>query len=948
MSPLGPLAAEALEEALAIAGVGCWQWHTAGRQLWISANFHQLLGGTPETLPATPEAWLELAHPGERQQLADLFESLGNNTARGQASFTLRLKHANGLWHWFEVRLPGAAQGAPDAPVIVSFNEITRQKEAEAALRGEQEQDAHRRNLECLVLERTAELETAHDTLAKIIDSSPVPAFVINADHVITHWNNACEQIIGVPAGEMLGTREQWKAFYPARRPIMADLVISGEMALIQKLYSNKYRKSPLIDGAYEAEDYFPAFDRWLFFTAAPLRDKHGEIVGAIETLQDISERKLAEIALTDAMQAAEAGANAKAEFLANMSHEIRTPMNAVIGLAHLLLRTELTGKQRDFVSRIHGAGQILLGLINDILDFSKIEAGRLQLEETAFALDGVLDSVTSVLLGRAQEKGLELQYVVEPDVPPYLTGDPLRLAQILINLIGNAIKFTANGSVTVFVRCLPGDAQQVTLEFDVQDTGIGMSPEQVDNLFNAFSQADTSITRKFGGTGLGLTISKRLTQMMRGDVWVSSQPNVGSTFTFNVKLGLGRSDPQAPRLAKRRALVVDDSPLARAILISLLEKQGFAAVPAECGEQALSMLGDARAAPFEFVTIDLNMPGMDGLELAEAIRDQISPPPRLVMVTATDTSSLEGEERLSCFDTVLNKPVTAAQIGKLIEQSDPPLPAPPGQPAPLAGMRVLLVEDMPTNQLIACEILESYGITVDTADNGIRALKKLIDDGNSYDVVLMDIQMPEMDGLEATRRLRASARWPDLPIIAMTAHALDTERQRCLDIGMNDFVTKPIDPDGLRDTLIRWRPRKASSAPAKKMESAPMNSADGLPELPGIDKADGLKRMMNKPALYEKILRDFHARFIDEPRIIRAAIAAGDFATAERRAHSTKGLAGTIGALQLQSAAKELEIVLRQGEMPPESISRQFESELHTVIEGIACGFGIEPATPQ
>ena len=928
MSFASQLPAEALAEALALAGVGCWQWHAADRRLRVSANFHQLLGAQPDELPATPEAWLERVHADERRQLAALFEKLAANTARGQPGFTLRLKHASGLWHWFDVRLPAATQADDKAPVIVTFNDITRQKQAETAPPA----------LAC-----PSELEDAHDTLAKIIDSSPVPAFVIDADHVVTHWNRACEQIIGVPAGDILGTRNQWRAFYPAQRPIMADLVITGEMALIQKLYSNKYRKSLLIEGAFEAEDYFPAFDRWLFFTAAPLRDRHGQIIGAIETLQDISERKLAEIALTDAKRAAEAAANAKTEFLANMSHEIRTPMNAVIGLAHLLLKTELTDKQRDFISRIHGAGQMLLGLINDILDFSKIEAGRMQLEETEFALDGVLDNVTSVLLHRAQEKGLELQYVVDPDVPPNLNGDPLRLGQILINLIGNAIKFTAKGSITVFVRRLPGDGKLAHLEFDVQDTGIGMSVAQQQSLFNAFSQADTSITRKFGGTGLGLTISKRLAQLMNGDIWVRSQPNLGSTFTFSVKLALGRDNAPAPYLVRRRALVVDDSPLARSILIALLEKQGYTALPAESGEQALAMLGDSRTTRFEFVTIDLNMPGMDGLELADAIRNQITPVPKLVMVTATDTATLVGETRLNCFDAVLNKPVTAAQIGKLINQGDAPMASTPSKPAPLAGVRVLLVEDMPTNQLIASEILESFGITVDLADNGVQAITKLLEDRNSYDIVLMDIQMPEMDGLEATRRLRASEQLGRLPIIAMTAHAMDSERQRCLDIGMNDFVTKPIDPELLRDILIRWRPTQATPAQAKKMESAPMSSADGLPDLPGIDKADGLRRMMNKPALYEKVLRDFHARFMTEPEVIRAAMQAGDYTTAERRAHSTKGLAGTIGALGLQNASKELELALRQGETLPDGIFQRFESELNAVIASIAHGFRIE-----
>ncbi len=1195
MSLPGGISPEILEEALATAGVAYWLWHPTTQRLQVSENFQKLLGFTLGQQPETPEAWLALAHADDRPRLGKLFDHLTANAPHEQASFNLRLRHSTSLWHWFDVRLSATHQDTPTAPIVITFNDITQQKQAEsalvdsqlrfralyntaplafilwnregsitewnrraeqmfgwrseevigkrvhrlllpieqhapftevvrAAMRGsgdgvfsgpaldknglfleckwynvalratngkligvlslvlditderlahqqleksekvyrtlvetspdailllgldgrlqmanqqahrlfgldemddlgthrinnllpaptgnggdagnfldnpeefngfiasrqlpmqrldgesfdaatafttimdssgrstgivlfvrdvtatlqaERELEAHRENLERLVHERTTELETTRDSLAKIIEGSPVPTLVLDKMHTITHWNKACEQIIGVPASEMIGTRDAWKAFYTSQRPIMADLVMSGDTEHIQSLYASKYRQSELIQGAFEGEDYFSKFNRWMFFTAAPLKSKAGQIVGSIETLQDITERKQAEIALIEAKQFAEAAANTKAEFLANMSHEIRTPMNAVIGLAHLLLKGELSGKQRDFVARIHNAGQMLLGLINDILDFSKIEAGQMQLEATEFVLDEVLNNIASVLINRAQEKGLELQYVVEPDVPPRLVGDPLRLSQILINLIGNALKFTANGSVTVFVRRLPSDDGPVLLELDVKDTGIGLSPEQQQKLFQAFSQADTSITRKYGGTGLGLTICRRLAQLMGGDVSVSSQPGVGSIFTFTVKLGLGNDDPAIPRAKMTRALVVDDSPLSRAILIRLLEKNGYTAVPAESGEQALELLAEAHAIPFEFVTIDLNMPGMDGLELAETIRNQTSTPPKLVMVTATDTTMLEGDSRLNCFDAMLNKPVTAMQIRKLLaDGKSKRVAAVPGHAAPLAGLRILLVEDIPTNQLIACEILESFGATVDTADNGARALKKLLEDAIIYDIVLMDIQMPEMDGLEATRRFRASKLRPGLPVIAMTAHALDSERQRCLAAGMNDFLTKPIDPELLQQMLIRWQPKQATPAPAQKQETAPMISTSEFPDLPGIDKADGLKRMMNKEALFERVLRDFHARFYDEPAQIRAALAAGDFPTAVRRAHSTKGLAGTIGALPLQSAAKALENTLHGGEMPSEIIFSQFESELGIVIAGIAGAFGIE-----
>lgn len=1189
MSPPGHVPAAALEEALAIAGVGSWLWYGNRGCAAVSGNFHSLLGYPADNLPQSPQEWLALAHADERGQFAELLACLADGTACGFSPFTLRLRHGGGLWHWFEVRVAERPFTDDPSATVVTFNDVTQQKQTEAALRdsqlrfralyntaplafilwdrqghitewnrraeqmfgwtaeeiigkqvhrlllppehhhaftdsvravmhnagdgifhgpalgknglllacnwynvalrtpqgkligilsllldvtqerlshqrieksekiyrtlvetspdailllgldgvvqmanqqasrlfgldemadpgrtrveslipadqdagflanlddcsgfiatrqlamqslegrrfdaatayttvmdsrgeatgivlfvrdvtdklqAERELEAHRENLERLVQERTGELAEAKETLFKIIDGSPVPTLVLDAEHRITHWNAACEEIIGMPASEMVGTRNQWQAFYPTQRPIMADLVITGEMAHIQELYASKYRRSRVVQGGYEAEDYFPTFNRWLFFTAAPLRDQQGRIVGAIETLQDITERKLAEIALTEAKQEAEAAAETKASFLANMSHEIRTPMNAVIGLAHLLLKGDLTGKQRDYIARIHGAAKMLLGLINDVLDFSKIEAGQMALEETEFSLDDVLNNVSSVLLHRAQEKGLELQYVVEPDVPASLLGDPLRLAQVLVNLIGNAVKFTASGSISIFVRRAATERTEdgIRLEFDVQDSGIGMTAEQQRNLFQAFSQADTSITRKYGGTGLGLAICKRLVELMNGEIWVTSQASIGSTFTFTACFKPGNQQAAPLHNAKHRTLVVDDNPLARAVLVRLFEKYSCPAVAAGSGQEALALLADARSAPFEFVTIDLNMPGMDGLELAEAIGNQISPPPKLIMVTAADTTALQDQARLRCFDAVINKPVTAAQIGKLLDETARQPATATGQPAPLAGLRILLVDDMPTNRLIAREILESFGVTVDTAENGVQAVNKLLDEGRAYDIVLMDVQMPEMDGLEATRRLRATLRCAKLPIIAMTAHAMDSQREDCRQAGMDDFLSKPVDPELLQDKLLRWRPALTGAKPTQ--EKALMTPEHELPELPGIDKTEGLRRMMNKPRLYEKVLRDFHARFIEEPQIIRAAIDSGDLATAERRAHSTKGLAGTIGATGLQNAAKTLETALREGDPSRERLFAEFESELNCVIGGIARGFNLD-----
>lgn len=1065
MAP-GNITTKALEEALAIAGVGCWAWDTTSRTFRLSENFHQLLGCSVDGLPGTPEAWLASTHPDERHLLGDLFEKLTANEGCDQLKFTLRLRHASGMWLWFEVRTRRQSHATrPNGSMLITFSDITEQKQAEAALRdsqlryralyttsplafvqwdrqghisewnrraetlfgwqtseaighpvhrlllpedqhdafraairaltqgagdgsfsgpalnrdgqlrqcnwhnvalrapngkligilslildasnewlAHQQLESHRQNLEQLVTERTIELEATRSTLSMIIDGSPVPTLVLDANHNVTHWNRACESMVGISAAEIVGTRQQWKAFYPSERPIMADLVMQNNISQIDAIYGGKHRHSSVVAGGFECESFFPDLKRWLFFTAAPLLDKDGNVIGAVETLQDVSERKQAEEAMLVAKAVAEAAADTKADFLANMNHEIRTPMNAVIGLAHLLLKTELSGKQRDYVTRIQGAGKMLLGLINDILDFSKIDAGQMTLEANDFHLDELLGNVTTIVQTRAQEKGLELHYVVDPDVPARLIGDPLRLAQILVNLIGNAIKFTARGAVSVFIRRQPLQDNEILLEVAVQDSGIGMTAEQQGKLFQAFSQGDTSITRKYGGTGLGLTICKRLSQLMQGDISVSSVPGQGSTFTFTVQLGVGATGQEVQRPALRRVLVVDDNPLARTVIARLLEKAGCQTVAVESGEQALETIAEHKLTPFDCITIDLNMPGMDGIELAEAIGGlAIKPPPRLVMVTSTDTNEIEDTGRLAGFEAVLHKPVTAAQISQLVATTKfETAPSEAQPPAQLAGVSILLVEDIPTNQLIATEILESFGATVQTADNGRFALEKLLDQGRLFDIVLMDLQMPEIDGLEATRRIRASGRHANLPIIAMTAHALEDEKRRCTEAGMNDFLSKPIDPVLLQQVLLRWKPGVAMPEKIPPRGPSTATDANGLPALPGIDTLEGLQRMMNKPRLYERILRDFHGRFVNEAVMIRQALAEGDRDSAQRGAHSTKGLAGSIGAHDLQTASLALEQAIEANTPDLESCLNHYAVALATVTSGIASGFNL------
>ncbi len=815
----------------------------------------------------------------------------------------------------------------------------------------EQQLELYRNDLEQRVEQRTAELATAQEALAQIIDLSPVPTFVLDANHCVTHWNQACEKILGTPASWMIGTANQWQAFYPESRPVLADLVMFNDTVTIDTLYAGKVRPSPVVPNAFESEDFFPVLGRWLFFNASAIRDAEGHVVGAIETLQDVSARKQAEMALQEAKAEAEAAARVKAEFLANMSHEIRTPLNAIIGFAYLLQKTELSSRQAEHVQRLRASGDMLLQLINDILDFSKIEAGRMPIEKAPFVLDTVLDNLSGMVAQRAREKGLELHFVLENDVPQRLVGDSLRLTQVLVNLISNAVKFTESGQILVFVSVAERRQGSVRLEIAVQDTGIGISPEQQSRLFRAFSQADSSTTRKYGGTGLGLTICDRLVALMGGKISLSSTPGIGSTFLFDVPLGIGEAAPASdPRPANQRALVVDDNAIARTVNARLLEKLGFAVDQADGGDAALQRVADAGATPYGLVLLDWNMPGMNGVEVARRLRAEARPVPRIVVVTSAGQSEAETAFAGAEVHALVLKPVSATSLAAALNEIDSapdrveaPPPALPAQQ--LQGLRVLLVDDVSTNRLVASEILMDQGARVDEAENGREAVDKVLQ-GGPWDVVLMDVQMPVMNGLDATRAIRADARFAALPIFAMTAFALDEERERCLQSGMDGFLTKPIDPDKVIATLAAIAARVDRQAPPAApatTAAAPAASAvpGAFPDLPGIDTAEGLKRMMNKPAFYEKMLKSFHDRFINAPETVRAHLAAGRLDDARREAHSAKGVSASVGAHRLRDEALALEKAIAGGQADVAAEIAAFSAALDEVLAGLRRQFG-------
>jgi two-component system, sensor histidine kinase and response regulator len=869
-----------------------------------------------------------------------------------------------------------AAHAEPSAPQWALLNELSatvaprlgilqRNLRTRELLQATREQAAQLREQAQVLQAQQESIRVTERWYSALIESAPDGLLVANAAGDIILTNRQLDTLFGYERGELLGKKvEQLVPNAAGRRHPMlrADYHANSSARAMGTLDTPLFglRKDGSQVPVEVGLSLLPDFE-----------DKGRCVCAAVRNATDKRQR---DAEIRQARDLAEEATRMKSDFLANMSHEIRTPMNAIVGLSHLTLKTDLSDRQRDYLRKIQLSSQHLLGLINDILDFSKIEAGKLGIEHIDFTLSSVLDTVANLIHDKAVDKGLELIIDVGHDIPDNLMGDPLRLGQILINYGNNAIKFTEHGEIHISVRRVSESADHVDLRFEVRDTGIGLSEEQRGRLFRSFSQADSSTSRRYGGSGLGLAISRKLAELMEGDVGVDSTLGVGSAFWFTARLGKSARPARAllpePDLRGHRLLVVDDNENARMVLADLASSMTFRVDSVESGAQALTAVRAAaqRGQPYDIVALDWLMPGMDGLETARRLRQMaLTPPPRLLLVTAYGREEVIKQAHAAGLDAVLIKPVSASMLydtlmqtlreaspagalavrGRLGPEPLQPSQAPPPSSlevrmAALAGARILLVEDNEINQQVASELLHEIGLQVDVASNGQEALDRV--GQTPYDLVLMDMQMPVMDGLTATREMRRQPALARLPIVAMTANAMPEHRAQCLDAGMNDHLPKPIEPDDLWRVLLHWvAPHREATRPAPPpalRSPAPLGedhhtALQALTDVTGLDVPQGLRRMLGRQALYLDLLERFADSQADTGPRIDAALAAGDRPTAAALSHTLRGVAGNLGATAVADAARAFEQALRQTDAPEaiHSAAQALGTHLQTLL---------------
>jgi two-component system sensor histidine kinase/response regulator len=678
-------------------------------------------------------------------------------------------------------------------------------------------------------------------------------------------------------------------------------------------------------------------------------RNSQGHPLRMIGTTNDISDSKEFERQLTEAKFNAETANRTKSQFLANMSHEIRTPLNAIIGLNHLALKTELTPKQIDYLKKIQSSSESLLGIINDILDFSKIEAGKLILEEVTFDLEEVFQKLADMISYKAHAKGLEIAFGLDSQLSTHLIGDPIRLEQVLSNLCSNAVKFTDRGEVIMRARPIGATQNSIQIEFEVTDTGIGMSKSQVDKLFQPFTQADDSISRKYGGTGLGLSILKRLVELMGGQVEVKSEPGKGSQFRFSLWF---KKQPEQRSLLvpsidlrKLSVLLVDDNESARTIVKEALESFSFEVTAVDSGIQAIHYLkNNFHDHPVKLVLMDWKMPEMDGLTAAGILRNdpELAKIPIVMMCTSYAHEDLYQKNEELGLSGILIKPIRYSSLYDAIIsavdgsvahlRSTARAHSPEIQEAVSPSGHLLLVEDNEINQQVATELLEGFGFTLDIANNGLEAVNKVNASGvpSAYGLVLMDLQMPVMGGYKATTEIRKLDAYKNLPIVAMTADAMGGVREKCLEVGMMDFITKPINPNQLLEVVKKWILPGTSGERRKKIT---LHAAALPAHLEGIDQRDGLSHVGGNVTLYQDLLVKFLERHEHFMESVKTEYAMGEQEKGRRLIHTLKGVSGNLGMTRLHEQSKQTEVALAPATGDFDLILKPLEDELNIVL---------------
>ena len=890
------------------AGVGIAEIDLGGHIISANDAVAELLGTSHERLIGRlPEVF---AHPEDTTELARVLSSIREGQD-DRVEVQLRMMHSGDVTRWVSMR---AVQRLPDednSNVVMILTDITDRKRAEITLR-----DTHR------------ELHQQKQQLQAILDHSTTIIFVKDTDLRYVLVNKQWQKVCGFSQYDVLGKRDE---------QIWPDANES----------SGGYRNNDLrvleTGEPIEVEENVELEGSKMTFLVSkfPLRDEDGNIWAVCGIATDITERKEAEERLEEVGILAQQASDAKSDFLANMSHEIRTPMNAIIGMTDLALNTDLSLTQKRYLDNVKNASRSLLGIINDILDFSKIEAGKLEFEQRDFELDRMLAELASVVGLQAQEKDLELLFSIPPDLPVRLTGDPLRLGQVLTNLVNNAIKFTEEGEVIVAADCMRREDGKAHIRFRVRDTGIGIPQDKLDHLFDSFAQADSSTTRRFGGTGLGLTIARQLVNGMGGELEVESTEGQGTLFEFTLPLEVQKAaerELDQHSLVGARVLLVDDNDSALFIHGEILEAMGFRVDTAASAAEALKLVSAMPAdEAYKAAVIDWSMPETDGLELATRIRSDLeSSAPAIVMISARGVEHLHEDAIRRGFRYWIAKPATPSDlldaiVDAVFEERPSGLSAldeaEPVEVPQLKGLRVLLVEDNEINQELATALLLEADVDVKLAADGQEAVDIL--QQQPVDLVLMDMQMPVLDGLEATSIIREDPRLKDLPIIALTANAMAGDRQRCLEAGMNDYLPKPIEPEKLYAILQEWdlRTRKPEDViAANSSEEAPTAEAEErdndelvrkLASVPDLDVERGLSHTQRNKSLYLKLVRRYRDDYQAEIDKLQAFMQASDAEGARRWAHSLKAVTATIGALDLSSSASELERAFEESERP-------------------------------